>query len=334
MTYGFKFSNEISVNGIPEQQLVLDDSVVKPWLVKDPNGVTLYGLNYKNVNITDQYNWGPLGPPVRSGTTETWTVFALYYSAPLDIVTVGTYTLPSSDTSGIWYATHGVEDFTTITNARTPGPMIIPPGMSGGNFEYIPVLGGAYPFFVIHAVVPNSWLNTATTEQINAAIPKVYIFGFDPVPNADLSSTYLTSTTTYGMRLFNENNRCTYDSNKPHIKLENYSFPRLQTPGPTFYPGQTFVDYNGRVIISAPIGLPTTPNTATFQIPCVMNKAVYKTGSNTILYTFKTFFKRTNVSTISSVNFNVASFNNVLGTINPFPQGVTYFSTGSETIDS
>jgi hypothetical protein len=337
MTYGFKFINEINSSGTLKEELVLDDSVVKPWLVKDPNGTIPYGLNYKNVNVTDEYNWGVLGQPYSSlFPNTTWSAFALYYTAPLDIVTVGTYTLPSSSTTDIWYATHGVENFSyVLKNTKSSGPMIIPPGMSGGNFEYIDVLGGAYPFFIIHAIVPNSWLATATTEQINAAIPKVYIFGFDPVPNADLSSSYLTSTTTYGMRLFNEQGKCTYDSNKPHIKIENYSFPRLQTPGPTYYPGQAFVDYNGRVTISESIGLPANANTATFQIPCIMNKAVYKNGSDLTLYTFKTFFKRTNLSTITSTNFNVSSssLNMALG-LPDFAQGLTYFSTGSETIDS
>jgi hypothetical protein len=321
MTYGLKFINDIS-------ELVLDDSSVKPWYVKDPDGIIPYGLNYKNVNVTDQYDWASLGQPKINGVTDTWVVFALYYLAPNNCVSVGTYTLPSSDSTGIWYATAGSESLYALTNRKTPGPMVIPSYL-GGDREYIPSVGAPYPYFIIHAAVPSSWLSTATTEQINAAIPKVYFFGITEIPNADLGAGYLTNTNKYGVRLFRADGSCTYDSNKSHIRLENYSFPYIQTPNP---PGTFGPDYNGLTVISQTLGMPTNANNATFQIPNIVQKSLTTNGSDQTIKVFKTFFKRTQTSKINTVNFAVSTVNNVIAP--DLPQGTVYFNTGAESLDS
>ncbi len=207
MSFGFKFINN-------SNQLVIDDTNVKPWLITGPYIGTGWKLIELDTTDTSNFSAGfrfnsfKNYPPNRAGVAETWRLYEVFYIAPSTVNCFAVFTLPDV-TGGLWYT------------AGSRGT-VIQAGVSPS--EAIPIANNAvYPSTSIVIAVPESWLLSSTPEQQAAAIPKVYYYAADAIPNA-------SKGTGYGIQVFKEDSTCTYDSDKKHIQPGTYSFGYVQAP--------------------------------------------------------------------------------------------------------
>ena len=201
MTYGFKFINDLS-------KVVIDDSNVKPWYIaENTGGANLYGYCYKITDISSNFEeWGSFNPIFNTGER----IYELRYVAPPLTDCLFAYTLPPGAYAYVAYATQEEGPISLANSTKT---------------EYVSVLGATYPYISIFAFINEAWLASATPAQMSAAVPKVYFFANKAIPNSILG-------TNAGIQVFDAGAECMYDSNKLHIKLENYSFQGWRMPAP------------------------------------------------------------------------------------------------------
>ena len=190
MTYGFKFINDLS-------KLVIDDSNVKPWYIaENTGGSNLYGYCYKITDISSNFEeWASFNPIFNTGER----IYELRYVAPPLTDCFFAYTLPPV-LNVVAYATQEEGPISLANSTKT---------------EYVSVLGATYPYISIFAFINEAWLASATAAQMSAAVPKVYFFANKAIPNNLLG-------TNAGIQVFDAGAECMYDSNKLHIKLQNY----------------------------------------------------------------------------------------------------------------
>jgi hypothetical protein len=262
MSYGFKFTNTNS-------ELVVDDSNVKPWYIDGTiSGSTNYfGLNYKTVDISYNafdFNIFTPGSSVNEqpstnnsspyGPNGTWRIYDIRYIAPDISDCFYAYTLPRSNDSNVWYFTQDVGIQQPSISTAGAGPIHI---VNNPKIDTLPTPGTGEQYVSIFAMVPEAWLATATAEQLQAVIPKVYFFGSKEIANNIRSSGY-------GMQVFDKTAKCMYDSAKLHIQLKSYSFQDWTIPPPPYVGGP---DWNGADIRSNTITTASPPSSTAFVIP-------------------------------------------------------------------
>lgn len=265
MSYGFKFTN---TNG----ELVIDDSNVKPWYINGSiAGTTNYfGMNYKNVDQTDNYadfaifNPVLLSPEQPSDNNSdlyhpngTWHIYELRYIAPDISDCFYAYTLPRSNDNNIWYFTQDVGISQLTSSTAGAGPIHL---LNNPKTDILPVPGTGQQYVSIFAMVPDSWAITSTPEQLQAAVPKVYFFSNKEIANNIRSNGY-------GMQVFDNTAKCMYDSAKIHIQFKGYSFQDWTVPPP---PGVAGPDYNGADIRSNFVTTASPPSNTAFVIPTIV----------------------------------------------------------------
>jgi hypothetical protein len=306
MAYGFKFYNNYD-------QVVIDDNNVKPWYIAD----AYIGRNYLNTNVTTiEFLYITTSGNIPSNnitgnTNETWQVYEVKYVAPNNADCFAMFTLPDSGSTGIWY-----------TSASSP---VTTPNIDASGIYIDGVYIGYYPTFSIYAMVPQSWLNTnPSAAQIAAVVPKVYYYAANAIPNGSLGRGW-------GVQVFNESGKATYDSGKYHVQINNNSFPSPQIPNP---PGTYGPEYNGSRIIDTPIYAPgNSLDTTAFLIPKVSQKLFGTNGFGYSKYvlTTKIMFQRVS-STLKTRNINVLVENySSVTDWNNVASG-TYFNYGLRTI--
>jgi hypothetical protein len=264
MSYGFKF---INTNG----ELVIDDSNVKPWYINGSIAGTtnFFGMNYRNVDQTTDYadfnifskavtdNLQP--SDVQSDLYHphgTWSIYELRYIAPDISDCFYAYTLPRSNDSNVWYFTQDTRISQLSSSTAGAGPVHL---LNNPKIDILPTPGTGDSYVSIFAMVPDAWLATATAEQLQAAVPKVYFFANKEVGNNILSNGY-------GMQVFNDSAKCMYDSAKLHIQFKSYSFQDWAVPPPPYTAGP---DWNGSDIRSTTVNTATPPSNTAFVIPTV-----------------------------------------------------------------
>ena len=288
MSYGFKFTN---TNG----ELVVDDSNVKPWYINGSiAGTTNYfGMNYKNVDVTyNAYDFGIFNPnalvndqPSTNnsslyGPNGTWHIYELRYIAPNISDCFYAYTLPRSNDSNIWYFTQDVGINQASGSTAGAGPIHL---LNNPKTDVLPTPGTGDQYVSIFAMVPDAWAATATAQQLQATVPKVYFFSNKEIGNNILSNGY-------GMQVFDPTAKCMYDSAKIHIQFKSYSFQDWSVPAP---PGINGPDYNGANIASNFITTASTPSNTAFVIPTIIQYYYrIESGSRGVFDIYRTMVQR------------------------------------------
>lgn len=209
MSYGFKFKNN-------NQQVIIDDRNVKPWLF---NG-SYVGYNY--VTIDAGSSFGSMTNTLysnrlknRTNTEDLWYVFEIRYIAPNNANCLIAFSLPEAAGRDIWYAP-GPMGSASLVNAAYLDALIQTSGLGLGPFT---------PYVSIYGLAPFSWITSASQTELLAALPRPYFFSADAIP---------APGTGYGVQVFKEDAKCMFDSNKKHIKLDNFSYAFMEVPN---YPG-------------------------------------------------------------------------------------------------
>lgn len=270
MSYGFKFNNN-------NQQLVIDDRNVKPWVFSG----SYVGYNYQTRNVDSNFigitsltNSNRLKN--RTNSDNNWSIFEVCFIAPNNANCFVAFKLPEAAGRDIWYS---------------PGPMGAVSLISNPFYDSVIAqlgLGGSFtPYSSIYALVETSWLNSATPEQVLAALPIPYFFSADAIPAPGGG---------YGVQVFKENSTCMFDSNKKHIKLDFFSYAFVEVPN---YPG-SYGPYVASTSDQKSYSLSgvSNPNNLAFVLPETTSSYF---GSDSVMTETRVWYQR-NGTVLNSIN--------------------------------
>jgi len=286
MSYGFKFKNDKST---PE--LIIDDSNVKPWLYTG----SYIGLNYETTQNTTDFNQITDRPFFHSYSDRTdtqWNVYEVKYVAPSGVNSFVAFKLPDTASLDVWYSPGVGGPYITTSSIQT----------------YIPQAGSYYPTTSIFVMISQGTLLSITQEQILGLLPTPYFFATDAVFNPG---------TGYGVQVFKENSQCMFDSNKKHIKLNDYSFAYMQVNnfadfvGPVFPGTMSKLAYN----ISG-----STGSNLAFILP---EGKTDRFSSSGIMYQSRIWYQKSG-NTLYNLNQDANSY-----TVSPLSYGYSNLVSGS-----
>jgi len=293
MSYGFKFTNN-------NNQVIIDDTNVKPWIFSG----SYVGYNYETTDVSSQFNRITAQEFFHSyedRVNTTWRVYEAKYVAPNNANCFVAFKLPDTQSQDVWYS------------PQKGGPKV---NTASNALRDIPGLGNAYPIVSIYILIAVDRLQTMSEAQVISLLPIPYFFAADTISSLG---------TGYGVQVFKANSQCVFDSNKKHIKLDNYSYGYLQV--------RDLLNFMGPYLPgTAESNSYTISGSTGSNLAFVLSEGITKYySSQGTMYETRIWYQK-NGNILKNINQNAESFsvsNLAEGYVNLIPG--TYYNVGTET---